>query len=103
MRAWVLPDGRVERLPDHESHGVAIARMQSDPDFRPLAAGWLRISGPIIQTGSLDNPRLADAFAAFAAESSGPAMVAYSRGAIEVPLDLAERFLADALAGRYGA
>jgi hypothetical protein len=101
MRAWILPDGAIEMLPDHESHGVAVMRLQTDSEFRPLDAGWVRVSGDTIQTGSLKNPRLALAFAVFARGSKGPAMVSHPKGNIEVPLHLAETFLENARAGLY--
>ena len=101
MRVWILSDGTVETLPDHESHGVAVMRLQSDDNFRPFEAGWFRISGNIIQTGSLRNPQLSAAFAAFSGASPGPAMVSHPAGNIEVPLHLAETFLANARAGHY--
>ena len=104
MRAWILPGGRIELLPDNETHGNAVTRLlgkSTRKSFDPFASGWIRISGDIIETGDLHNPQMDLAFAEFARRSNGPAMVTHPGGNIEVPLPMADLFLVNARAGKY--
>lgn len=102
--SWVLPTGGVQMLANGENHGNAVVRLLGNTGkaFDPLASGWIRQAGDAIQTGDLRNPQLGKAFeqAAYAAKG-GSVIVSHPGGDIEVPVDAASEFLANASAGKY--